>query len=108
MFMQWGNYPLKRYLTYNFSLAVQTVMLVAAILVRKKLWVLTVKNHWFNCKYIAHSDGCNFWCNFSARASNVLMTNIGWRNLIWVVICVYAYFIETPIQTILLLVLWEC
>ena len=41
-----GNYPLKRYLSafFFFSLTVQTVMLVAAYLVRKKLLgVLTVK-----------------------------------------------------------------
>ncbi len=99
-----GNFPLKRYLTafFIFSLAVQTVMLVAAYFGEEEIaWpsdnektmglivsILLIQ--------VIAILGAILAARSSQRFGNI-PTLIA-LNIIWLVICCYAFFIETPMQ----------
>ena len=99
-----GNYPLKRYLSafFIFSLAVQTVMLVAAYFGEEEIaWGSdSEKTTGLIVSILLIQIIAIFGAILSARASERfgnVPTLVG-INLIWVAICICAYFIETPVQ----------
>ena len=99
-----GNYPLKRYLTafFVFSLAVQTVMLVAAYFGEEEIaWGSdSEKTTGLIVSILLIQIIAIFGAILSARASQRFgnVTTLVAINLIWVAICVVAYFIRTPLQ----------
>jgi len=99
-----GNYPLKRYLTafFFFSLAVQTVMLVAAYFGEEEIaWGSdSEKTMGLIVSILLIQIVAIFGSILSARAS-IRFGNIPTLvviNIIWVIICAYAFTIETPMQ----------
>ncbi|SHH50149.1 MFS transporter [Winogradskyella jejuensis] len=99
-----GNLRLKRYLNafFVFSMAVQTIMLMAVYFGEKEiLWgsdsektvglivsILVIQ--------LVAILGAIFTSRASAKYGNI-KTLIG-VNTIWMLVCIYAYFMETPIQ----------
>ena len=99
-----GNYPLKRYLSafFVFSLAVQTVMLVAAYFGEEEIaWGSdSEKTTGLIVSILLIQIIAIFGAILSARASQRFgnVSTLVAINLIWVAICVVAYFIRTPMQ----------
>ena len=99
-----GNFPLKRYLTafFIFSLAVQTVMLVAAYFGEEEIaWASdNEKTMGLIVSILLIQVIAIFGAILAARSSQRFgnIPTLIAINVIWVVICVYAYFIETPQQ----------
>ena len=99
-----GNYPLKRYLSafFVFSLAVQTVMLVAAYFGEEEIaWGSdSEKTTGLIVSILLIQIIAIFGAILSARASQRFgnVNTLVAINLIWVSICVVAYFIRTPMQ----------
>lgn len=98
------NFRLKRYLSafFVYSLAVQTVMLVAAYFGEEEIvWASSSeKTTGLIISILLIQVVAIFGAMLSARSS-LRFGNIPTLiviNLIWVVICVYAYFIESPSQ----------
>lgn len=99
-----GNFPLKRYLTafFVYSLAVQTVMLVAAYFGEEEIaWgsdsdktmglivsILLIQ--------IVAILGSILAARASVRFGNIPTLIV--INVVWAIICAYAFTIETPIQ----------
>ena len=99
-----GNFPLKRYLTafFVYSLAVQTVMLVAAYFGEEEIaWgSSSEKTMGLIVSILLIQLVAIVGAELSARAS-VRFGNIPTLvviNVIWVIICIVAYFIYLPIQ----------
>jgi UMF1 family MFS transporter len=99
-----GNFPLKRYLTafFIFSLAVQTVMLVAAYFGEEEIaWASdSEKTMGLIMSIILIQVIAIFGAILAARSSQRFgnIPTLIALNVIWVMICTYAYFIETPNQ----------
>ncbi|MDA9294542.1 MFS transporter [Flavobacteriaceae bacterium] len=99
-----GNFPLKRYLTafFVYSLAVQTVMLVAAYFGEEEIaWGSdSDKTMGLIVSILLIQIVAIFGSILAARAS-VRFGNIPTLiviNVVWAIICAYAFTIETPIQ----------
>ena len=99
-----GNFPLKRYLSafFIYSLAVQTVMLVAAYFGEEEIaWGSdSEKTMGLIVSILLIQIVAIFGSILSARAS-VRYGNIPTLiviNIIWAIICAYAFTIETPAQ----------
>ncbi len=99
-----GNFPLKRYLSafFIYSLAVQTVMLVAAYFGEEEIaWGSdSQKTMGLIVSILLIQIVAIFGSILSARAS-VRYGNIPTLiviNVIWAIICAYAFTIETPMQ----------
>ena len=99
-----GNFPLKRYLTafFIFSLAVQTVMLVAAYFGEEEIsWGSdNEKTMGLIVSILLIQVIAIFGAILAARSSQRFgnIPTLIAINVIWVIICIYAYFIETPDQ----------
>jgi len=99
-----GNFPLKRYLTafFIFSLAVQTVMLVAAYFGEEEIaWGSdSEKTMGLIVSILLIQVIAIFGAILAARSSQRFgnIPTLIAINIIWVIICIYAYFIETPEQ----------
>jgi len=99
-----GNFPLKRYLTafFIFSLAVQTVMLVAAYFGEEEIaWGSdSEKTMGLIVSILLIQVIAIFGAILAARSSQRFgnIPTLIAINVIWVIICIYAYFIETPDQ----------
>lgn len=99
-----GNFPLKRYLSafFIFSLAVQTVMLVAAYFGEEEIaWGSdSEKTMGLIISIILIQVIAIFGAILAARTSQRFgnIPTLIAINVIWVIICTYAYFIETPNQ----------
>ena len=99
-----GNFPLKRYLTafFIYSLALQTVMLVAAYFGEEEIaWGSdSEKTIGLIVSILLIQIVAIFGAILAARSS-IRFGNIPTLiaiNLIWVGICIYAYYIHTPMQ----------
>lgn len=99
-----GNFPLKRYLSafFVYSLALQTVMLVAAYFGEEEIaWGSdSEKTTGLIISILLIQVVAIFGAILSARSSQRFgnIPTLIAINLIWVAICVYAYTIKTPTQ----------
>ena len=98
-----GNFPLKRYLSafFIFSLAVQTVMLVAAYFGEEEIALGSDSEKTMGLIIsILNSGNCYFRGNFSRPFFSAFWyyPHLIAINVIWVIILTYAFFIETPNQ----------
>ena len=99
-----GNFPLKRYLSafFVYSLALQTVMLVAAYFGEEEIaWGSdSEKTTGLIISILLIQVVAIFGAILSARSSQRFgnIPTLIAINLIWVAICVYAYTIKTPAQ----------
>lgn len=99
-----GNFPLKRYLSafFVYSLALQTVMLAAAYFGEEEIaWGSDSEKTMGLIIAILLIQIVAIFGSIIAARSSIRFGNISTLiaiNMIWVVICVYTYTIETPQQ----------